>query len=235
MYEKFLTKKLAFTLAEVLITLGVIGVVAALTIPGLMAHYKKIRTVTQLKESYSILQQAIKLSQEDNGESDSWDTSLSAHDFFQKYFANYLKWQKEYSLTELKTLAPRTYLNGTTYTGAMYDSAKSSHFLLINGSQISVASYGKSLMFAIDVNGLSKPNRIGIDTFQFVFTPEYGLLPWGDKGTDFNFPAEVFGTYKRKTVMGSNSYACNKTKMGQWCTALIIQDGWKISNDYPWK
>ena len=34
-------KKLAFTLAEVLITLGIIGVVAALTLPALISNYKK--------------------------------------------------------------------------------------------------------------------------------------------------------------------------------------------------
>ena len=47
-------KTFGFTLAEVLITLGIIGVVAALTIPGLIINYKKARTVTVLKETYSI-------------------------------------------------------------------------------------------------------------------------------------------------------------------------------------
>ena len=45
-------KKFAFTLAEVLITLGIIGVVAAMTMPSLIANYKKKQAVTQLKATY---------------------------------------------------------------------------------------------------------------------------------------------------------------------------------------
>ena len=49
----------AFTLAEVLITLGIIGVVAAITLPALTAKYKKQITATRLKSAYSILSQAL--------------------------------------------------------------------------------------------------------------------------------------------------------------------------------
>ena len=43
--------KLAFTLAEVLITLGIIGIVAAMTIPTLLAKYQEKQTVTKLKQT----------------------------------------------------------------------------------------------------------------------------------------------------------------------------------------
>src|SRR5574344_693563 len=46
-------KSLAFTLAEVLIVLGIIGIVAALTIPTLMANVQKQQYVTALKKFYS--------------------------------------------------------------------------------------------------------------------------------------------------------------------------------------
>ena len=46
----FNKRKYAFTLAEVLITLGIIGVVAALTMPALIGHYKKVQTIAQLKK-----------------------------------------------------------------------------------------------------------------------------------------------------------------------------------------
>ncbi|MBP7212243.1 prepilin-type N-terminal cleavage/methylation domain-containing protein, partial [bacterium] len=49
--------KTAFTLAEVLITLGIIGIVAALTIPTLMNKSQKQQTVTALKKSYSTFSQ----------------------------------------------------------------------------------------------------------------------------------------------------------------------------------
>ena len=62
----------AFTLAEVLITLGIIGVVAALTLPTLIANHRKKVVATQLKQSYSILYNAIKLSESDNGAYQYW-------------------------------------------------------------------------------------------------------------------------------------------------------------------
>ena len=54
-----MNKKLlkAFTLAEVLITLGIIGVVAAITMPMLIANYQKTVIVNQLKKSYSMWNQ----------------------------------------------------------------------------------------------------------------------------------------------------------------------------------
>ena len=48
----------AFTLAEVLITIGIIGVVAAMTIPTLLANYKAKKMRTQLLRANSIIQQA---------------------------------------------------------------------------------------------------------------------------------------------------------------------------------
>lgn len=53
--QYFLRLKRAFTLAEVLITIGVIGVVAAITIPSLVTSYQKRMTVNRLKGSYSKL------------------------------------------------------------------------------------------------------------------------------------------------------------------------------------
>ena len=51
-------KKAAFTLAEVLITLGIIGVVAAMTIPTLINKYQDFSLKVQFKKTYAVLQQA---------------------------------------------------------------------------------------------------------------------------------------------------------------------------------
>ena len=52
-------KRPAFTLAEVLITLGIIGVVAAMTMPTLVSHYRHKVLETQFKKAYSTLSQAV--------------------------------------------------------------------------------------------------------------------------------------------------------------------------------
>ena len=55
--------KKAFTLAEVLITLGVIGVVAAMTLPSLIQKHNEKVIVTQLKKVYSTFSQAYKMAE----------------------------------------------------------------------------------------------------------------------------------------------------------------------------
>lgn len=59
--------KKGFTLAEVLITLGIIGVVAALTIPSLIANYQKTQYVAGLKKAYAEITEALKLMANDHG------------------------------------------------------------------------------------------------------------------------------------------------------------------------
>lgn len=60
-------KKCAFTLAEVLITLGIIGVVAAMTIPTLMANIKAHQYSAKFKKTVSTLSNAAKMSQAQYG------------------------------------------------------------------------------------------------------------------------------------------------------------------------
>ena len=50
-------KKFAFTLAEVLITLSILGVVAAISIPNIIQQYQKRVTITKLKKAYSQINQ----------------------------------------------------------------------------------------------------------------------------------------------------------------------------------
>ena len=61
--EKIMTKKIGFTLAEVLITLGIIGVVAAMTIPTLIANTNSAKFRSQFKKSLSTLNQAALMGQ----------------------------------------------------------------------------------------------------------------------------------------------------------------------------
>ncbi len=61
-------KKWGFTLAEVLIVLAVIGIIAALTIPTLMASWREQATVTRVKKAYSTLSQAYELIMVKSGE-----------------------------------------------------------------------------------------------------------------------------------------------------------------------
>ena len=83
--------KNGFTMAEVLITIGIIGVVAAMTFPSIIARYQEKVTVTQLKKAYSILSQAFQQMIFAEGPIDNWgDTDARAKlfdDIAPKYFS----------------------------------------------------------------------------------------------------------------------------------------------------
>ncbi len=101
-------KRNAFTLAEVLITLGIIGIVAAMTMPMLIAKHRKSVVETRLKKIYSSMNQAINLSETVNGDKITWTEIVSNHEecrdnlesdgcrlyFFNTYLKDYLKYLK---------------------------------------------------------------------------------------------------------------------------------------------
>ena len=132
------SKKAAFTLAEVLITLGIIGVVAAMTIPSLIANYQKKVLANQLKKSVSTLQNGFKMIIANEGVTDLSDTSfgqiltnnsLSQDDLYDRLQPEFRKVfniaksysKKEYSAMHSKTgnITDSTYCNqniGKIYT-----------------------------------------------------------------------------------------------------------------------
>ncbi len=61
-------RRLAFTLAEVLITLGVIGIVAAMTLPAVINNSRNKQLEAGLKRSYSLISQALDMYQAETGE-----------------------------------------------------------------------------------------------------------------------------------------------------------------------
>ena len=88
-----MNKKFAFTLAEVLITLGVIGVVAALTMPALIAKYQKKVLLARVKKTYSTFTNAVNLALAETGSPDNIavvfdtsNTSLETAKKKKKYF-----------------------------------------------------------------------------------------------------------------------------------------------------
>ena len=102
-------KKAAFTLAEVLITIGIIGVVAAMTIPTLVANYKKKVVETRLVKVYSTFNQAIKMSEAEHGPLTTWDAieeTIEYDDENQSYIiteSNIVDWYDKYIAPYIKT------------------------------------------------------------------------------------------------------------------------------------
>ncbi len=225
----------AFTLAEVLITLGIIGVIAAFTIPTLLANYKKEQTVVQLKKAYSELSQAAQLSVAQNGDIKNWDYTLSSNKFFNKYFLDFIKidtqslynvYQKGITYKSLNGKIERNYT--PLHNSAQIVTLASGTQIFLDSTPIKTTLYRKTLL--IDLNGFKGPNKFGVDVFVFGITPD-GVLPhqWDD-GEPYNIRRD------RNALRGGSgqNYRCHKSGRGMWCAALIMKDGWKIKSDYPW-
>ncbi len=89
-----LSRKFGFTLAEVLITLGVIGIVAAMTIPTLVSNYQEKATIAKVKKFYSDMSHACKLAVVENGPINEW--GLTAHEPIDDENSKYMASDKTY-------------------------------------------------------------------------------------------------------------------------------------------
>ncbi len=206
-----------------------------MTMPALISNHQKRVTVTQLKKAYSEISQSIKRSEIENGDTSNWDFSLDGTDFYYKYLQNYFIKNKEIPNSEFKNLYIVKNLNGTECTSEVWCTQDDSFYVyLSDGSIMGIMSNGQSKYksITIDINGLKKPNQIGKDFFVFSIISPDGLVPYGYK--EGGIPSQTYETLDRKELKGTSSYACNSEKLGIWCSALIMVDGWEIKNDYPW-
>ena len=229
----------AFTLAEVLITLGIIGVVAALTLPTVIQNYRKQETVAQLQKTYSTVNQALLQSIAENGDYINFDNAnddIGDEAFFKKYWLPYFKGaticneQNRCGYGIMGTLSSTFYfLNGILASGAgvsgnpLYITAihyGRSTIMLPDGSVViyfngfgdnNQARLNTSWVL-IDVNGGKEPNTYGKDVFFF----------------DRNEKGAIVPRCKNLTTEQVNS-DCSKTGTGECCAQKIINDGWKIN------
>ncbi len=223
----------SFTLAEVLITLAIIGVVAALTIPSVVRNYQKTQTVTQLKKAYSTLTNTTNLAIAEYGPIGTWEvqnyneggTGKGSVNFTDKYLIPYLRLSKNCGNINTGGCA-FTVANLNDGTRTIIGS-QAARFFLTDGTFILVQSYEKeSTSFPggganlyVDINGQKPPNTWGKDAFEFKYYLSSGRF----------FPPG-FGK-PRQTILDSH---CNKNLTGSACAALIMNDSWQIKDDYPW-
>ena len=224
-------KRAAFTLAEVLITLGIIGVVAALTLPTLITNYREKQRVIQLKKTYSTLQQAFVRAQEAHGELQYWDLAVtdtgevdengqkildySGEEKVLSYLGEFLDTSENNS--DFKTTIQK--LNGS-YAYKVVHYAKQ-YLKLKDGTIVAMGyvSKGNSSDIIIYYDGCDKKAcRIGVNSFFFKLKPKIGLQPLG-------LPTDTLHSFGGQCNLGQNVTYMN----GRGCTAWVI---YKENMDY---
>ena len=245
-------KMSAFTLAEVLITLGIIGVVAAMTIPSLITQHQKHVTVNKLKKALSIIEQAFTMSQAENGDVSELDffkagtnvtdnqefLNTKTNEFVNNYIIKNIKLLKDCGYNNANncnvyyvTSLDRTSVRLPMRSGRMFIIADGVRYRIElnshtekdeDGNSISVTS-GNMLILA-DLNDEKGPNILGRDVFVIELVSSSKKL-------------RMFGLNRSDSELrDSPTSGCNvRSSQRFYCGALIQQNGWQIKDDYLWK
>ena len=203
-------RKVAFTLAEVLITLGIIGVVAALTIPSLISNYQDKQFKTAYKKAYSdisqVVQEGIIENQFTRTQQRDQSASKQELDFFKSKFKVVADCPFEKRNIDTCWIKGDTFCGGNCTTGKPEDGIDYEHGYPSNGeSSCFVDESGRNwcvmdsqAIFFVDTNGFAKPNRFGKDRFIFVFRDKNGnwatqasgytkIMPYGNDKTEVSY------------------------------------------------
>lgn len=216
--------KKAFTLAEVLIILGIIGIVAALTIPSLITTYQEKVTVAKLKKTYNLLSIAFLQAKSENGDVytflDSYSStehSIEGANAVMEYIRPYIKISDE-CIGDCKNFTEKLFhLNGkasldgfnSIFKKLRLSDGTTLYFRIIGCNRLSPVCGD----IFIDTNGKKEPNALGKDIFNFQIR-ENSTITADGIGED----------------PSNNGWAyCNPNSQGWYCTAWVI---YKENMDY---
>lgn len=249
------SKKVAFTLAEVLITLGVIGIVASMTIPNLVSDYQETQYVTGLKKAYSELSNVLtKISADKGCVGDLRCTGIfgggTNHQTLGTELSSYFKIIKNCETTKSGCVPTKAW---TTYNGSgapvnHLDALDHYRFITADGMSFRIYNYANNCGYDafsnhytngayllcgeiwVDVNGLKGPNYYGRDIFTFWISNGKGpgLYPWG--GLDC-VESNTTGNWWKNPTSKVPRF-CDPSvadKSGFKCGARIIEDGWQMN------
>ncbi len=221
-------RRAAFTLAEVLITLGIIGVVAAMTMPSLIQHYKKQTAETRLKHFSSLMQQIVSMRYKDAIEGKEQLVSLKGlngndqEKYFNLYLKPYGKWAK-------------TQKTDTAFMAALPDGS-GIYLIKTNSCDSTLRSDGllydyccHYMIYCVDykyckelknINSVASLNSVSYGKNTFIFAASSGR-------PDRTY---IVSGFSREDLIS----LCKSGDMIR-CTSLLEYDGWKIKDDYPIK
>ena len=185
-----LSRKAAFTMAEVLITLGIIGIVAAMTLPTVINRAQRKILTQQFKKSYATVQNAINLAQSEWGAPyECYNTGFGGYhlDECEAFWDAFLKNVKVIQKCKLddydchpkyKTKAEVLANGGEVINNyCSMNFAYANFYILNDGTYIIINTKGKGIsheyvFFGIDINGSKGPNKWGYDLYYLTLNRE---------------------------------------------------------------
>ncbi len=233
----------AFSLAEVLITLVVIGIIVSITVNNIFVSTFKREVLSKLKKNYASFAHAILLSKFENGSINNWYdmAEKNAYNYYNLFLRKYLQTGNictDYKDCGYKNSKPWKYLNGDVYNWTIMEEKETRVFFYLNdGTFVAVKTGSLSCskkdsngicigeqnaasleapVVIIDINGGKEPNMFGKDVFLLYLDNDTGVVPHGKTYT--------------KSLINSN---CSLSDKGTCCLMRIIGNSWQFDKDYP--
>lgn len=230
-------KKTGFTLAEVLITIGILGVIAAVTIPALMANVDKNSWANALKTNISIVSNAfaqMKATEQvdDLREAKLWneiiktETIVEGNSDIKDLLGKYLKIEK--MIDGLPSKFPSSTLQGDD-SATMNSSVR---FYLANSAALNIIFLPQNYTYPcdktfcdpiadifIDVNGDKRPNTYGKDIYRF-YLDTRGIL--------YAYGSDAVNEYDSNIAKWDSEDGCqgkDPNGDGLACTSRVIEEG----------
>ncbi len=229
--------KKGFTLAEVLITLGIVGIVAVLTIPAVMKNYKNRLYTAQLEKVYAQISDAATAVMNDEHVDNFYETTAGQANacstdgqtctagigyFLTKYFKSV---KKDCVTGDDSCVAGTAVGSYQKISGANAGGFDENDYCIQTASGASicgkyVAAPNKCMSIAVDVNGQAEPNIVGRDVFAMDIHKDGSISDYNSNCADNNFGCNAEDCNNRN---GTNVYT---TSCG--CLNSIIDAGWKM-------
>ena len=234
-------KKFGFTLAEVLITLGIIGVVAALTAPALVQNAGTAKIGPTLSKVVATLENAHEQLLHDEEASDLAKIAETSDEYFE-LLAKYISGgsfigSNSYKSNRVIFTPTQTFWNKqpSNIDWSKYIEFKFSDDIslltlkdLMNSDTGAVGSYkGRFTDLYIDINGIKRgPNIMGKDIFYFDIDRSGQVVPWGSSAQNFR----SWGIVPTYDDDNAGSIACTKDNVGdgKGCAASIFENNLKV-------
>lgn len=248
---KICNNRRGFTLAEVLITLGIIGVVAALTIPHLVAGYQKKVVVDRLKKSYSIVGNLLQAAQAKHGAISEWPEWSTDKKWYQKdtkaVVNNYLL--PEIKAVRFETPSPEGFFyKFMCYTEGVSPLQNATRGNLVPAQYLHPSGLGFSLYANQNPVSIQLADGTCVafnggsdDVIATVYIDINGSsVKPNIAGKDlFMFQINSDSSFRPQGLNASEAdflTKCSKAHNGvtDYCAAKILRDGWQIKSDYPW-
>lgn len=233
-------KKTGFTLAEILIALAIVGIVAAMTIPTFVGNGRNQAMASKLSTTVNAFENALTSMIAKEGVDDLTETEWVENDYTIEDLGTYIKLngsRGDTLNTYYDSASPFKDLQGNSAAPdvhRIYETKNGALILLGNTTYSQTEESAKNLgssvnsasgPFVIDVNGVDKPNVWGRDVFYFLLGDDGHLYPGGGLVTSVLLQGNNTSLWRN----GNSGWTCNDEHKG-WigCTARLMENNYKV-------